>query len=350
MNGKESQDRWHNANSVTSKDLTLPDGYEAMSAFAALGVGYLRTPAGEDSIVIHIVVADQIMTLSNAAPLRPMSSVTFLEDQPPLRTPGPTIPVLISASHPEPIGISLQLWCRRTREHYRDWQLATFVKLMRAQADARQEFERAMEAARGRERSFGTNPAANRALEHQELKRSCIATLVRKHFDGFGALIADDDGFPYPGRQSEQPVGRIPVARQRATALGMEEMIDWENMTYTLYPYYWADRSAWPGLFAATSEDPLHQSFLRAGAARVVVPLRVGPHEVAILLNLLSLVKGAPVDPDALTDMEWAYLDELRRRPSPNDSPAVEDEWEVRLPTSLVYLDSDAMIPLTVEP
>src|SRR5439155_1535794 len=46
------------------------------------------------------------------------------------------------------------------------------------------------------------------------------------------------------------------------------------NISSFLYPYYWGRKEMWYDLTKFTSDDPLHQQFLRAGAARVVVPVR----------------------------------------------------------------------------
>jgi hypothetical protein len=57
-------------------------------------------------------------------------------------------------------------------------------------------------------------------------------------------------------------------------------------MTYLFYPYQWAGRSRWAELAVRTSADPLHEAFLQAGAARVVVPVREGfEHTVARYLE-----------------------------------------------------------------
>jgi hypothetical protein len=47
-------------------------------------------------------------------------------------------------------------------------------------------------------------------------------------------------------------------------------------MTYKLYPYFWARKSLWPYLQQIDDPDPIHAAFLRAGAARVWIPVRPG--------------------------------------------------------------------------
>ena len=48
----------------------------------------------------------------------------------------------------------------------------------------------------------------------------------------------------------------------------MEQVLEWEIMDYTFYPYYWADRKMWRDMYVSESIDPLFRSFLQAGMAR----------------------------------------------------------------------------------
>ena len=54
--------------------------------------------------------------------------------------------------------------------------------------------------------------------------------------------------------------------------------IEWENMLYFLYPYFWDGPNAERKRFL-DHPDPLHCAFLRAGCARVVLTIRPGFEE-----------------------------------------------------------------------
>lgn len=56
----------------------------------------------------------------------------------------------------------------------------------------------------------------------------------------------------------------------------LHQAIEWESMNYFLYPYFWSERSTWDERMRLHAADPIHASFLRAGAARVVIPVRRG--------------------------------------------------------------------------
>jgi hypothetical protein len=52
--------------------------------------------------------------------------------------------------------------------------------------------------------------------------------------------------------------------------------IEWENVLFFPYPYFWDASSRWPFKLFLVHPDPEHRSFLRAGCARVVLTIRPG--------------------------------------------------------------------------
>ena len=52
--------------------------------------------------------------------------------------------------------------------------------------------------------------------------------------------------------------------------------IEWENVLYFPYPYFWDSTQRWPFKLFLVHPDPEHRSFLRAGCARVVLTIRPG--------------------------------------------------------------------------
>src|SRR5438270_6601581 len=56
----------------------------------------------------------------------------------------------------------------------------------------------------------------------------------------------------------------------------VEQAFEWPQMTYRLYPYYWKPSASWRNAMLLDDPDPTFAEFLRAGSARVVVPVRPG--------------------------------------------------------------------------
>jgi len=95
-------------------------------------------------------------------------------------------------------------------------------------------------------------------------------------------------------------------------------------MTYLFYPYFWGKKSEWPTVAQLSHDDPLFARFLRAGAARVQVPVRLG-FEQAMLTYLstgqLWTGEGTLVnsDADAPDPLHLSIIDELKSQTGDNN-------------------------------
>ena len=56
----------------------------------------------------------------------------------------------------------------------------------------------------------------------------------------------------------------------------LHHAIEWENMLYFLYPYFWSHTSRWELKKYLDHPDFMHRTFLRSGSARVVLTIRPG--------------------------------------------------------------------------
>ena len=54
------------------------------------------------------------------------------------------------------------------------------------------------------------------------------------------------------------------------------KLIEWENMLYILYPYFWSHPSRWDLKKDLEHPDIMHKVFLKSGCARVVLTIRPG--------------------------------------------------------------------------
>jgi len=121
----------------------------------------------------------------------------------------------------------------------------------------------------------GRNPLANKATVLGELRKACIAELTAQQFDAFGALATDSGGRPQ--------LNLFRTSQQGKYIRFFEQAFEWDHLVYFFYPYFWADKATWQ--FRSLLDDldgPDFADFLRAGAARVVFPVRPG-FEQAVL-------------------------------------------------------------------
>lgn len=158
-----------------------------------------------------------------------------------------------------------------TSSVYKQWEMTCFSALRDA-AYAKfsqvQESIRQRRAELARQIDAGLDADALRQMEREEIVRLTLAWLV----PGFpGSSTA-------PGLSGE-PQGLSDSSWQQALEFGeyikfVHAAIDWSRLAYFLYPYFWSDRQV-DRLFLR-HPDAAHRDFLRAGAARVVVPVVPG--------------------------------------------------------------------------
>lgn len=119
----------------------------------------------------------------------------------------------------------------------------------------------------------------------------------------------------------------------------LHQAIEWENVIYLLYPYFWTDNTRWDLKQSLFHNEYVHRSFLRAGAARVVLTIRPG-YEKSFLSFMETL------DVDTLLPDNHPYVtvaEEMRNManesypfvPLANEPPKenLVDEWYEFTPT-----------------
>jgi hypothetical protein len=198
--------------------------------------------------------------------------------------------------------------------------------------------ERAAREARAGVQIEGRSTLENARVVREELKRQVIEMLLGERFTGEGALEFDADGRPRTDLNAA--IASAPRIQF------IEQVFEWEHLTYVLYPYFWSKEERWTTLQPIASTDADYARFLRAGSARVVVSTRPGfQHAVQYFLATSQPWTGgaAPVPDD--TDY-ISVADEIEAQTgAPDDGIRVGPSWEVRLPTTLVALDPDPTLP-----
>ena len=179
----------------------------------------------------------------------------------------------------------------------------------------------------------GQNPQFNQRLIANELRRQCLTLITGQQFEAFGALELSAEGYAQPNlsRSADQ----MPYVRF------FEQAFEWEHLVYFFYPYFWGWKKGWKNRMLLDDVDPPFGDFLRAGAARVVFPVRPG-FEAAVVHYLESpkgeIWNGGP-PPDIASPMYVPVIKEIQEATgAPGSEQPVGDPWEVRLPTTLVRI------------
>ena len=162
----------------------------------------------------------------------------------------------------------MEVHCRLTAEGFGKWQQAAYDSIMEAYLVQKSVYEEKL-AAKGIQEGIkilGRNPLENRRIEREELKKLVIMMLTGT------ASIA---------RDSMQPTTEPNIDIHQACINGswirfFENAFEWNNLLYVLYPYFWGRKARWITALHFTDPDLDFAAFLKAGAARVQVPVRPG--------------------------------------------------------------------------
>jgi hypothetical protein len=233
-------------------------------------------------------------------------------------------------------SVAVYMKLERTGNLYDKWQYNTWLKIHEAYLNKKALYESKMSEmaiAEGIE-IIGNNPLFNRETEKVELKKGAIMMLTENPIVTNGAYYANKVGdyyYPYIDFKTAEKLGK--------QIQFFEQSIEWHNLLYLFYSYFWGKHKDWVDNLFRNDVDPLFNNFLKAGAARVVVPVRPG-FEKAILYFLKTKIIWEGKDVPVIN--EPMYLDIVEEMKEKLDllnyDGILQDSWEYKVPTSLVYL------------
>lgn len=221
-----------------------------------------------------------------------------------------------------------------TQEAFLEWQLDAFNKIMSAYQRKLSEYEEWVNAQKiGAGITIeGNNPGINREIEKTELKKHCLSIFTGERLEWFNAMKSQQASFEYP----EIDLKALP--KQAAYIQFFEQAFEWANVTYRFYPYFWGRKAGWIVNSLMQDTDPIFTKFLQAGAARVVVPVRPGYEKaIATYMKTGKIWDGKPI-PAPGTELFVSIVTEQQEDAGAGEFTYTGDEWELKVPTNLVYL------------
>ncbi len=227
--------------------------------------------------------------------------------------------------------------CELSIDYINKWKLDNFNLIIEAYTKAYDAYkvEKAkIEAERKANEDNQKETQANfyRIIESDLLKHNCIAYLLQNN------LISIGTGFTNNALEIENFKVLLGdnLDKYTATAKFLEQAFEWSIMDYTLYPYYWADKTQWQKMYLSESIDPLFRSFLQAGLARVIVTVKPGFEKaVQYFLTTGKVWMGGetPIIGDPL------YVSITQEMQEPTGKPQ-GNYWITRIPTTLTILQA----------
>jgi hypothetical protein len=256
------------------------------------------------------------------------------------------IPVGVVAQLSSALEINIAVTCTATPASVQQWQTDTYAQISSAYTALLQAYnnEKAGLSVQTTNPAAGGSPTQNAQTVKYEIKRQVIEMITGVSFQGFDAINWDATG-------GHAPTTSLNAAAQIAPQIQfMEQAFEWETLSYICYPYYWGYSTRWPDLARLAGNDPDYLSFLQAGSARVVLAARPGfEDQVNFYINYGVLWGGGPM-PAPGDENYLSIADEIKDQQQRPLDMTVVDAWQVRLPTTLIWLENNDGLPQNPSP
>jgi hypothetical protein len=319
---------------MSNATLGVPNGYYAAS-WAASKIMYNSGNDTAFGVVIAVGAGQPISTQANGRVTGSVGPISV-----------GNIPIAIQAKQIYGFEVNVEVTCNPLQQTLQKWQNDTFDSIVSAYYALLQAHndEKAGKSIQQTSIVDNSSPAQNMTKIKQELKRQVIEMLVGMKFTGFAAVDWDVNGVIAPSN-------KLDVAAEIAPAIQfLEQAFEWETMSYICYPYYWTDSSRWADMAVIQGSDNNFADFLRSGSARVVLAARPGFEDQVNFFIEFGIIWGggpmpAPGDPNYLS-----IADEIRAMQQRPLDVTVLDTWQVRLPTTLIWLENPNGLPKNGSP
>ncbi|MFL6672719.1 MAG: type II secretion system protein GspG [Massilia sp.] len=198
----------------------------------------------------------------------------------------------------EPTTEALHKWRSKVWDQLREADQANFNARLTLMRDRKAQLEAEIAA---------FDALTLRKMEHEEVMRSvlqwllgpdfalmpdAVRTAITKHVNDTGAISGS---FAFP-EVHNLPVGDYLAFSEHGELIKfLHNAIEWENMIFFVYPYFWDRLDNWEFKKFLMHPDYTHRAFLRAGYARVVIPVRPG-FEVSFAMLMETGDATAPLD------------------------------------------------------
>ncbi len=175
-------------------------------------------------------------------------------------------------------AVIMTVVARLKDEAFEAWRLKTRNELREA---AKARYEERRQYLKQRLESLtaeigAEDPLSLRKIEREEVMKATLRWLFGPDF------VLVPPGLPEEGLYLDVGEGGSIASNEIFTKVAahgevikfLHHAIEWENMLYILYPYFWSGK--WDLKKYLNHPDPMHRVFLKSGAARVVLTIRPG--------------------------------------------------------------------------
>jgi len=257
-----------------------------------------------------------------------------------------SVPITVNAStaissppEAEIYTVNIEVCAVLSEAIYQQWQMTVYTVLNNAYDLAKAEY---IEKTKGPfstlspgEHGSRDNALANRLLERTELKQAGLRQLLEQG----NALVGDCAELSSP---PDPQVVNSPRYQQF-----LDHMLEWGEMTYHFYPDLFEGEeqsSAYIDLRSGT--DPLFASFLQAGRARLLVPVK--PQHASVVLYYLATGMIFSANPEltpALAQNKAIINDLITLQAQTSHCSSISEPWNITIPTAMLMVQSGDQLP-----
>ena len=208
--------------------------------------------------------------------------------------------ILCTFQNMNPVFLYFKVCAKPSQQTVDQWRSSTYASLSNAAQTAYYARQQtlASEISMLQAQINGVDDLTLRQEEHEEIMKAALRWLLGPTFDFMpasvgkllrspapprieGVVVEDGNSASDWGMTAEEPTA---VNQAEWTVVNqyeqwvrfVHEAIDWDNLVYLTYPYFWDIPSAWENIRNIRHGDAQRQAFLRAGSARVVLTVMPG--------------------------------------------------------------------------
>lgn len=247
--------------------ITIPTGYCCKTAYTRF---FIRASSNnDDHITVFVGRAGLFISVAWGGPVH-----NFVVPPMALDNETGSIPVSIwQAGHGYSVNIEIE--CSLCDEAFTAWQVKCFDAIIEAYESLKAEAENKM--SEFNPNAPGLNPTRKRELIKTELKKGALSKMFRCN----PFWITDNYKV---GNEYDPDCCKDSLNGEKIRFL--ETLFDWNNITYELYPYRYADKDNWNDLLDLT-DDPHFEAFLQASYATVRIPVHRDTQKETAAVNFI---------------------------------------------------------------
>ena len=318
-------------NGVAAKEnIAIPAGYQAVKAVVAYD-----WIDGAPNRAIDVVVGDTYFSYDDPITVRNLP-----------RNEVGQIAVNVSVKNAGVFTVNLEIICTPTEQAMAQWKARTHDTILQASRDREAEYEDQLRklTAGIQIKYAGQSTEEKQTLIRNELEKACVTILSNQHFNALNAIEYSPTG----------PTGTPQLFLPNVDSVGryirfFEQAFEWDQMLYKYLPYFWGRKKYWNDRLQLDDVDSDFAAFLRAGAARITVPVRKG-YDAIVASFMLNGTIPSTADLLAVTTGLYVpfYVELMGTDGAPDAAVSYGDpplEWELRVPTTLVKVRTDNTLP-----